>query len=492
MLTFNLKTTTDMKNIKFIALALLGLTYSCDVDEFLNPDPESLVTNSTFFNTDSDVEQGILGVYDAIQGIPEETTGSVITTNKGVQFEYLLTEHRSDNTRSATIEGSKADFHRYIVEPTNNESTDYYQSMYEVIFRANNILQYVGVADEANQTIYTAELRFLRAYAYFNLVRLYGDVPLALGVVSPDNSEALYTRVASADIYDVIVTDLEYAAANMVAATTKNRASQPAAQGLLAKAYLSLPTPNYTGARQMCEAIVNSGVYTLEADYNDVFYNETGNDEVIFSIGYIAGVDNDSQGFSSEFDSDAGRQDGLNIPNDNLVNAFTGDAGTVRSDFSYRVSLNDLELYEVGKYFPDGVSDGDFSDIIPRNAGNDWIVLRYADILLLHVEAIMAGANTTTDGAALASFNAIRERAVGAEDDYALITQDDLLLERRLELAFENQRFFDLQRFGLAAQVLQDHATEMGYTFSTTDLLLPIPQSEINLSNGLLTQNPGY
>ena len=481
-----------MKNIKFIVLALLGLTYSCDVDEFLNPDPESLVTVSTFFKTDADVEQGILGVYDAIQGIPEETTSSVITTNKGVQFEYLLTEHRSDNTRSATIEGSKADFHRYIVEPTNNESMDYYQSMYEVIFRSNNMLQYVDVADEDNQTPYTAELRFLRAYAYFNLVRLYGDVPLVLNVVSPTESSRLYTRVASTEVYAAIIEDLEYAAANMGAATTKNRASQPAAQGLLAKAYLSLDTPDYAGAQAMCEAIINSGVYVLEADYNDVFYDEMGNDEVIFSIGYIPGLDSDSQGFSSEFDSDAGRQDGLNIPNDNLVNAFTGDAGVVRSAFSYRVSLNDLELYEVGKYFPDGVTDGDFSAIIPRNAGNDWIVLRYADILLLHVEAIMAGANTTTDAAALASFNAIRARAVGAANDYALITQDDLLLERRLELAFENQRFFDLQRFGVAAQVLADHAAEEGYTFSTTDLLLPIPQSEINLSNGLLTQNPGY
>ena len=482
-----------MKYIKFIALVLLGLTYSsCDVDEFLNPKPESLVTTSTFFNTDTDVEQGVLGVYDAIQGIPEETTGSVITTNKGVQFEYLLTEHRSDNTRSATIEGSKADFHRYIVEPTSNESMDYYQSMYEVIFRVNNMLQYVNVADEANQTAYTAELRFLRAYAYFNLVRLYGDVPLVLSVISPTDSEQLYTRNPSVEVYDTIISDLEYAAANMSAATTKNRASKPAAQGLLAKAYLSLATPNYTGAKAMCEAIINSGAYILEDDYNDVFYNETGNNEVIFSIGYIAGLDNDSQGFSSEFDSQAGRQDGLNIPNDNLVSAFTGDTGTVRSSFSYRVSLNDLDLYEVGKYFPDGISDGDFSNIIPRNAGNDWIVLRYADILLLHVEAIMAGANTTTDGSALASFNAIRQRAVGAPDNYALITQDDLLLERRLELAFENQRFFDLQRFGLAAQVLQDHATEMGYTFSTTDLLLPIPQSEINLSNGLLGQNPGY
>lgn len=481
-----------MKYIKYMAFAILGIVSSCDVDEFLNPEPESLVTNSSFFSNDEEVEQGILGVYDAVQGIPEETTSSVIRTNKGVQFEYLLTEHRSDNTRAATIEGSKADFHRYIVEATNAESMDYYQSMYEIIFKANNILQYVGVANEANQASFTGELRFLRAYAYFNLVRLYGDVPFTLSVVSPEETNVLYTRVASADIYSAIVEDLEFAAENMGAATTKNRASKPAAQALLAKVYLSLDTPNYTGAQAMCEAVINSGAYILEDDYNDIFYDETGNDEVIFSIGYISGLDGDSQGFSSEFDSQVGRQDGLNIPNNNLVNAFTGDAAPVRSEFSYRVSLNNLNLYEVGKYFPDGISDGDFEAIIPRKAGNDWIVLRYADVLLLHVEAIMAGANTTSDGSALASFNAVRARAVGAEDNSALITQDDLILERRLELAFENQRFFDLQRFGIAAEVLQSHADEMGYTFSTTDLLLPIPQSEINLSKGLLSQNPGY
>ena len=475
-----------------MAFAVLGVLSSCNVDEFLNPEPESLVTNSSFFSNDTDVEQGILGVYDAIQGIPEETTSSVIKTNKGVQFEYLLTEHRSDNTRAATIEGSKADFHRYIVEATNAESMDYYQSMYEVIFRANNMLQYVEVANESNQDAFRGELRFLRAYAYFNLVRLYGDVPLTLSVVSPEDSDVLYKRVASSEIYGAIVEDLEYAVGSMGEATTKNRASKPAAQVLLAKVFLSLDEPNYAGAQSLCEAVVNSGTYLLEADYNDIFYNETGNDEVIFSIGYISGIDADAQGFSSEFDSKVGRQDGLNIPNDNLVNAFTGDAATVRSDFSYRVSLNNLSLYEVGKYFPDGISDGDFSEIIPRKAGNDWIVLRYADVLLLHVEAIMAGANTTTDPGALSSYNAVRARAVGSPVNTTLITQEDLIRERRLELAFENQRFFDLQRFGIAAEVLQNHADEMGYTFSTTDLLLPIPQSEINLSKGLLSQNPGY
>ena len=129
----------------------------------------------------------------------------------------------------------------------------------------------------------------------------------------------------------------------------------------------------------------------------------------------------------------------------------------------------------------------------PTKAGNDWIILRYADVLLMHVEAIIGEGNgvSTTDPAALASFQAVRDRA-GLTDPVASITKEELLDERRVELAFENQRWFDLIRFGVAVDVLSQFAADNGFSFSTTDLLLPIPQREIGLSNGLLGQNPGY
>ena len=103
----------------------------------------------------------------------------------------MLTEMRSDNTRAQTTEGSKADFHRYLADANNVQSEDYYASMYEIIFRANNILDFIDVADESNQSRYTAEAKFLRAYAYFNLVRLFGDVPLATSVVGPQEVDVL-------------------------------------------------------------------------------------------------------------------------------------------------------------------------------------------------------------------------------------------------------------------------------------------------------------
>ncbi|GAA0739508.1 RagB/SusD family nutrient uptake outer membrane protein [Gaetbulibacter jejuensis] len=482
-----------MKHIKYLAFVLIGVMFSCNEDDFLNPIPDSRVVVTSYFNSDEEVLAGILGVYDAIQGIPEETTSNSSLVNRGVQFEYLVTEMRSDNTRSATTEGSKADFHRYLVDANNVEVEDYYASMYEIIFRANNILDFIEVAEEGNRAAYTAESKFLRAYAYFNLVRLFGDVPMVTSVVNPTQSEALYTRVETSQIYDLIIDDLLIAVDDLNNSGSKNRASKAAAQALLAKVYLTLPNPNYIGAQQMCEAIIGTPQFTLLPDFYDVFYQEL-NDEIIFSVGYSSGFSEDAQGFSSEFTADAGRQDGLNIVNNNLIADFEAYGGN-RTSVSYFQSPTSSDLTEVGKYLPDGYmrdEDGNYGPNPPRLAGNDWIVLRYADVLLMHVESILAGAEVTGNQAAITSFQQVRDRA-GLTTPVTSITRDDLIMERRVELAFENHRFFDLVRFGIADAVLSAHASEMGYPdYTSRALLLPIPNREINLSGGLMTQNPGY
>jgi hypothetical protein len=489
-----------MKHIKYLIFAFAGsVLLSCDTEEYLNPVPDSVVTVDAFFQTDADVFAGLMGVYDALQGVNDGTNSNEATTNRGVQFEHLLTEHRTDNTRNGTTEGSKADFHRYLVNANNVESQDYYASMYEVIFRANNILNFIDIADASNQARYTAEAKFLRAYAYFKLVRLYSDVPLVTEVVSPDDKETPFTRTPEAEIYAQIIADLQEAI-GVLDNSNVVTASKAAAQGILAKVYLTQDTPNYTGARQLCEAIVNSGNYSLESDFNNVFYSGTdeeydasANSEVIFAIQYISGNQLESQGFSAEFTSPAsnrtGSEDGQNILEDNLIADFAS-AGGDRTAISYATfGISN----EVTKFLPEG---SDITAVPPtygagRDAGNDYIALRYADVLLMHVEAIMAGGASTSDAAALASFQAVRDRA-GLTAAVSAITQDDLLLERRVELAFENQRWFDLLRFGVAETVLSAYSAELGYAFDARRLLLPIPASEINLSGGLLTQNPGY
>lgn len=490
-----------MKYIKFLVFALTGvLLASCDTDEFLNPLPDSAIVANTFFQSDSDVQSGLIGIYDAIQGVNENTESSAIRFNRGVQLEYLLTEHRSDNTRSKTLEGSRADFHRYIVEPENVQSEDYYQSMYEIIFRANNVLKYIDNADAANVNKYTAEAKFLRAYAYFNLVRLYGPVPLVTAVVDSNAKEALFTRIDEATIYQQIVADL-LTGVEHLDNSSKSRASKAAAQGLLAKVYLTQPARNYSGAQQMCEAIINSNEFSLQSDFSDVFYNEL-NDEIIFAVQYLSGNPEESQGFSSEFTSYSrqGRQDGLNIVNPNLVQDFQMYGGN-RTAASYAAFGDDAGLpipenAEVIKFLPDG-SDISNSNLPtygggPANAGNDWIILRYSDVLLMHAEAIMAD-NSTNNSSAIDSYMKVRVRAGfdAIADRPTVLTKEALLVERRVELAFENHRFFDLIRLGVAHSVLGAHATAKGYTsYNIRRLLLPIPSREINLSDGLLTQNP--
>lgn len=484
-----------MKYIKYLVFAIAAVTVtSCD-EEFLNPLPDTVVSLDSFFASDDDVLAGIHGVYDALQGTNESTVTNIGTANRGVQFEHLLTEHRTGNTRNATLEGSKSDFHRYIVEANNVESEDYYQSMYQVIFRANNILNnYIDVADESNQASYSAELKFLRAYAYFKLVRLFGDVPLVTAPVDPTNVEAVFTRVAQAQVYEQIVADLQEAV-DILDNSHKARASKAAAQGILAKVYLSQATPNYSGAEALCEAIIASTAFSLMGNYSDVFYDEL-NSEIIFAIQYIATDASESQGFSAEFTSStrAGREDGQNIVNTNLFNDFAAFGGNRTA-----VSITDLGFLEndeneVTKFLPEG-TDLTASPIdygVGRNAGNDYIALRYADVLLMHVEATMIGGPATVDPDAIASFQEVRNRA-GLTTAVASITKADLMTERRVELAFENQRYFDLIRFGEMDNVLSAHSTEMGYIYSSqTARFLPIPQREINLSSGLLTQNPGY
>lgn len=476
-----------MNQIKylFIVAALGSIFSSCD-DEFLNPTPVSSVVASDFFSSDAELLTGVYSMYDGLQGVNENTQTNWASYNRGIQFEYLVTEMRSDNTRSATTEGSKADFHRYLVNANNVEVEDYYASMYEVIFRANTVLSFIDVADAANVSTYTGEAQFMRAYAYFNLVRLFGDVPLIITTVNPDD-DSVFKRAPVTSVYGQITSDLNDAINLLGDGGPKSRASKSAAQALLAKVYLSQPSPNYTGAQNLCESIMNSGAYSLLADFNDVFYNEL-NDELIFVVEYIAANADESQSFSSEFNFLTGRQDGLNIPEPGLIAALE-ESGGDRTQYSIALASNNQ--FECAKYFPDGFGEADGYGSNSRTAGNDWIVLRYADVLLMHAEAVLAGSQSTTSSNALASVNEVRARA-GLDDITGELTAADLLLERRVELAFENHRFFDLVRFGVATTVIADYAAEQGYDFNVNQLLLPIPAREVNLSRGSMSQNPGY
>ena len=321
-------------------------------------------------------------------------------------------------------------------------------------------------------------------------MRLFGDIPLVDQLISPLDTETAFTRVSSSLVYDLIVSDLQDAVANLSDGGANDQASKAAAEGVLAKVYLTLG--RYSEAQTLLEGIMSpSRGFALENDFKDVFYNE-GNNEVIFAIGYVPSSNDDSQNFSAEWLNAVGRTSGVNYVSMD-AKAFLDANGGNRTVLSYREDVAQAGKYQVVKYLPNGDAalgiPATSSD--PTSAGNDWVVLRYSDVLLMHVEAIMAGGASTTSSNAIASLQTVRNRA-GLMDAVTSISKQELADERRAELAFENHRFFDLVRLGLAQDVLSAFSSANGLGYSTTDLLLPMPQVEIGLSNGLLTQNPGY
>ena len=479
-----------MKKINFIFTIIFFtlLTSSCD-SEFLSPIPTDALNAGEFYKTEEQLKSGLLNMYDGIQG--SNALEDDDKKNQAIQFEYYLTEMRSDNTKTKSSEGEAAQFEDYKVVATNGIVADYYLSFYNVIFRANTVLENLDVASETNRPKFEGEAKFVRAYANFNLVRLFGDIPLVDHVLDISNSndkKIQFTRVPKEQVYDLIISDLQFAISSLDN-SYKNRASKAAAQAMLAKVYLTLHI-NYVEAQLLCEAVIASN-YSLRPNFKDVFFTEN-NSEIIFSIGFVSDNILESQGFSAEWLNSVGRSSGVNYVTPEARAAIDLLGGN-RKAYSYRQDPGQATQHQVVKYLP--VADASLgitaSSVNARTAGNDWIVIRLADVLLMHVEAIMAGNNDTNAPGAINSFQLIRSRA-GITTPVASITRQELLDERRVELAFENQRLFDLIRFNEAQNVLSAYSQANNYSFTATDLLLPIPQREINISSGLLKQNPGY
>ena len=488
MLNFNIPKTRLMKLIKIYSLfCLAACLWSCDLDTV----PESATTVDNFFNDDEEITAGIINIYDGLQGSnPLEGDGGFNNPHLAIQIEYQMAETLSDNSRTKSGSPQGFDFETFTVTPETAAVITYYRSMYNIIFRANLVLENLANASEENANRFEAEARFLRAYAYFNLVRFYGDVPLVDRVIGPQETEIAFTRVDESLVYELIVSDLQFAVASDLDNSFRTRASKAAAQTFLAKVYLTLGT-NYLEAQRLLEDVIASGDYSLEPNFLDIFYNEA-NDETVFSIGFDDTIVNDSQGFSAEFLDAVGRGTGSNYATAELVEAFNNFGGN-RGQFTFREDPGNPGLFQTVKFLPivDETVGVTTAPANPRIAGNDWIVTRYADVLLLHVEAIMAGDLETSAPAAIASFQAVRQRA-GIMDPVTNITKQALMDERRVELAFENHRFLDLKRFGVAQDVLSAFSAANSFEFQATDLLLPIPGAEISISQGLLTQNPGY
>lgn len=455
-----------MKNYKILISLFAGLLLLSSCEKSLELSPISEIGSNSFYTNTEQVETGVYAIYDGLQAM--------------VQTEYAVTEIRSDNGKTRTSEGEGAQFESMNVDPSNSTVSLYWSNNYNVIFRANTVLGHLdAVTNAAKKTQFEGEAKFARALCHFNLVRAFGDVPLINKVITATDKE-YNVRTPKAEVYTSIINDLKDAASMLPAkaGTVAGRATKGAANALLGKVYLT--TGDY-GAANTALAAVGSTEYSLMPTFRDIFYKEQNN-EVIFAVEYINDNATDSELYSLDFTS-KGRATGLNFATKDLMAAMDTAVDKRKSaTFYYEKAIS---TWECGKYVS--------SSSNTSYAGNDWIVLRYADVLLMQVEAIMAGNTTTSDETAVAAFKAIRFRAGFDVSGITSVTKDDLLKERRLEFAFENQRLYDLIRFGKADEVLGAFSTkgEPNFAYSSTALLLPIPQRERNL-NPELAQNPGY
>ena len=483
-----------------ISMIIISLTVfaSCN-DDFVNVDSND-INSEDYFNSEEDYQNALIGAYDLLQA---------------TYINVMLGEIASDNTlaggESATDVIGIQEIDDMIHTPVNSNLRDLWGWMYGGINRTNFILEFQDKTDFSGKEQVIAQARFLRAYYYFELVKWFGDVPLAVDKQILFGEESSYVRSPTSEVYAQIELDLMYAADNLpLVQTETGRVTKGAAQALLGKAYLY--QEKFSEAAQALETVIQSGTYSLVTDYNTIFEAEGENStESVFEVQYtdlegagfgclqcsegnvavgFSGVRNYegpdfTSGFSfnvpvqeayEAFDTDDPRRD---IAILNIDAWATATGATFGTGFEHTGYFNK-------KYIPRTRSDQALADLNLTNP-NNYRSIRYADVLLMAAEANNRGG--IDEAKAQGYLNDVRRRAFG--DDLHDITAtgasltNAIYLERRLELIGEGHRFFDLVRTGKAAQEIN------GFQAGKHELF-PIPAIEIQLAGNVWAQNPGY
>ncbi|MGV8137916.1 MAG: RagB/SusD family nutrient uptake outer membrane protein [Mangrovibacterium sp.] len=471
--------------ILFSAACAILLTTACD--EFLTTSPESYMTPEEFLNSRSWAEASLSGVYKTFHS---EYYQFDMFVNGDVTSD--LAYAGGDNNANFEIDDLK-------VTPTNGNVKRDWGYLYEAIGTANAFLNKVDSIQDENfsqvdRDKMKGEVMFIRAVHYFNLVQLWGGVPLVLK--ADDQGSSSLPRATVNEVYAQIIKDLEFGIEHLpVTSSDKGRIKKASAEGLLAKVYASMPSKDYSKVLEYCNAVLADGQYSLAANYGDLFDGTHENtSESLFEIQFMPTVAG-NWGVQL-FLPPSLTQDGwkkFNTPSKELIEAYDEEGDQLRKNAN--VLFEDVS----GKYSDDiWGTNMPFSYKLKQangwNSGNNIVYLRLADIILLKAEAL--NEQSDLNGAAT-ELNKIRARVNLDPKNPATQTEMRLAIEkeRMLELALEGHRWFDLKRTGRALNVMKAAGTRKpNQTYSyidQNDLLWPIPQSEID-KNPALTQNPGY
>jgi len=344
----------------------------------------------------------------------------------------------------------------------------FYTALYRSILSANTVIE------NSDDPIEIGEAQFLRGLSYFKLVRAFGDVTVNLSASPSTTDLSVFERQSASEVYNgVIIPDLQAASEALGVQSVNGRASSLAARGMLGKVYMQLG--DFNSAVGELAAVVNgagAAGFSLQDNFADVFGVDNDlNSEILFATQVSSSVV-DEYGFSEFWSWSGGLDTKSLLPLDpSLISAFDASPGDLRR----AVTINE-ETMSSPKFPQTGGPD------------HDWIELRLADVMLLYAEALNeTGASSSM---ALGVLDPLRTRAGLAPLDPADLNSQGAIRqaiqdERRLELAFEGQRWFDLVRTNTVN-------AELGMTVDPIYHLFPIPISEILASFNTITQNPGY
>jgi len=344
----------------------------------------------------------------------------------------------------------------------------FYTALYRSILSANNVIE------NSTDATQVGEARFLRGLSYFKLVRAFGDVTVNLSASPSTTDPSIFTRQPASDVYNrIIIPDLQDAISALGTESVNGRASRLAAQGMLGKVFMQMG--DFSSAQAELAAVVNgaeSAGFSLQENFSDIFGVDNDlNSEIIYSTQISSSIV-DEYGFSEFWSWSGGLDRKSLLPLDeDLIAAFDASEAGGETDLRREVTINE-DIMASPKFPQTGGPD------------HDWIELRLADAILLYAEALNENGDAT---GALAQLNRIRTRA-GLSNSTASSQSEvrtAIANERRLELAFEGQRWFDLVRTGTVS-------AELGETVDSRYFLFPVPISEILASSGAITQNDGY
>lgn len=478
------------QHIVYIILSVLFLT-AC-TKSILDKTPESNFTPENFYKNSDDAKAAVSAVYDQMN------TGDMYN-----QVMWILQDQSTDDAEwgngRSTANQAKNDLDKYTFTPATTTFMSLWSTSYRAINRANAAIERIPAItmDEDLKARLIGEAKFLRAFYYFTLVRLFGDVPLVLKETTSLNNLQI-ARTPTEEVYKQIIDDFSAAEAVLPVtynAADKGRATKGAAKSFLAKVYLT--REEWQKASAKAKEVIDLGAgYDLWANFADAFLvaNENGKESVfeIQANGILGGEGSAMQGY-------------MRPPFDrvNGVAGFGDDPPTKGLNDAYRPEDKrrdlTLKLYSSSGTpaapstiaFPCYVRKYTDPSATGNNDGNNnFPIIRFADVLLMYAEALNEQGPGNTE--AYAAINRIRNRA-GLPNLTEGLSQadfrDSVLLERRLELAFEGHRRYDLIRTKrlIAAMTAQNPSIQV----KEHHYLLPIPQTEIDV-NPLLKQNPGY